>query len=64
LLGNSAQLWNQFIACAVTIGYTAIVTWIICFVVDKVMGLRVSQEDEVMGLDLTQHHERAYTIFE
>ena len=64
LLGNSAQLWNQFVACAVTIGYTAVATWIICFVIDKVMGLRVSQEDEVMGLDLTQHHERAYTILD
>lgn len=64
LLGNGAQLWNQFIACSVTIGYTALATWIICFVIDKVMGLRVSQEDEVMGLDLTQHHERAYTILD
>ncbi len=64
LLGNGAQLWNQFVACSVTIGYTAIATWIICFAIDKVMGLRVSQEDEVMGLDLTQHHERAYTILD
>ena len=64
LLGNGAQLWNQFVACAVTIGYTAVATWVICFVIDKVMGLRVSQEDEVMGLDLTQHHERAYTILD
>jgi ammonia channel protein AmtB len=29
-----------------------------------VMGLRVAQEEEVMGLDITQHHERAYTIID
>jgi Amt family ammonium transporter len=63
-LGNGAQVWKQFIACAVTIAYTAVVTWILCFIVDKVMGMRVSQEEEVMGLDLTQHHERAYTILD
>jgi Amt family ammonium transporter len=63
-LGNAAQVGKQFSACAVTILYSAVVTWILCFVVDKVMGLRVSQEDEVMGLDLTQHHERAYTILD
>lgn len=64
LLGNAGQVWTQIVACGVTIAYTAVVTFIICFVVDKVMGLRVSQEEEVMGLDLTQHHERAYTILD
>ncbi len=62
--GNPAQVWKQFMACGTTFLYDAIATLIICFVVDKVMGLRVSQEQEVMGLDLTQHHERAYTIIE
>ena len=62
--GNPEQLWKQFIAVSVTIAYTAVATGIICFVVDKVMGLRASQEDEIMGLDLTQHHERAYTILD
>jgi len=64
LLGNPAQLMNQVYACGITIAYTGIVTAIICFVVDKTIGMRVSQEDEVVGLDLTQHHERAYTILE
>lgn len=62
--GNPGQLWLQFVACATTIGYTAVATWIICFVVDKVMGLRAEQEEEIMGLDLSQHHERAYTILD
>ncbi len=62
--GNAAQVWKQFMACGITLVYDAIVTLAICFVVDKTMGLRVSQEEETMGLDLTQHHERAYTILE
>ena len=62
--GNPNQLWLQFLACATTIAYTAIATWIICFVVDKVMGIRAEQDDEIMGLDLSQHHERAYTILD
>ncbi len=64
LMGNAAQVWIQFVAAGITVVYCAIVTWIICFVVDKIVGLRVKQEEEVMGLDLTQHHERAYTIIE
>src|SRR3989338_1519290 len=64
LLGNPGQVWIQFIACATTIAYTAIATFVICFVVDKVIGIRVPQEEEIMGLDLTQHHERAYTILD
>lgn len=62
--GNPEQLWKQFVAVGTTILYTAVATGIICFVVDKVMGLRASQDDEIMGLDLTQHHERAYTILD
>jgi Amt family ammonium transporter len=33
-------------------------------VVDLVIGVRVTQKDENIGLDLTQHHERAYTVLE
>ena len=64
LLGNVGLVWTQCVAVGITILYSAVVTWIICFVIDKTVGMRVSQEDEVMGLDLTQHHERAYTILD
>ncbi len=63
-LGNMGQLVTQVKACGITILYVASATWVICFVVDKVMGIRVTQEEEMMGLDLTQHHERAYTILD
>ena len=62
--GNPAQFFIQIKAVLVTIVYCGVVTTIICFVVDKVVGLRATTEDEVMGLDLTQHHERAYTILD
>jgi Amt family ammonium transporter len=64
LMGNFAQLKHQAIACLVTIVYTAFMTWIVCFVVNKLVGIRATQEDEVIGLDLTQHHERAYTLLD
>ncbi|MBL8014448.1 MAG: ammonium transporter, partial [Candidatus Omnitrophica bacterium] len=58
------QVWIQFVASCITIQYCVLVTWAICLIVDKTIGMRVSTEDEVMGLDLTQHHERAYTIID
>ncbi|MDO8302230.1 MAG: hypothetical protein Q7T18_03220, partial [Sedimentisphaerales bacterium] len=62
--GNPHQLWVQFIATAATAGYAFIVTLIIYKLVDIFVGVRVSDKDEAMGLDLTQHNERAYTMLE
>lgn len=64
LNGNPDQLGLQLFAVGVTIAFCAIGTWLVCFVTDKIVGIRVKQDEEVMGLDLTQHHERAYTILE
>jgi Amt family ammonium transporter len=62
--GNPAQLLIQVKAVAITVVYSLVVTFIIYKVVDLIIGVRVPQEEEVMGLDLTQHHERAYTMLE
>jgi Amt family ammonium transporter len=62
--GNPGLFLIQLKAALITIIWCATGTVVVCFVVDKLFGLRVSQEEEVMGLDLTQHHERAYTIIE
>ena len=62
--GNPKQFGIQLTCALLTIAYCAVITWIICAVVDKTIGMRVSREDEVMGLDLSQHHERAYTILD
>ena len=62
--GNPRQLLIQVIAVAATLIYTFIATWILYKLVDVVMGVRVSDKEEAMGLDLTQHNERACTILE
>jgi Amt family ammonium transporter len=48
----------------VTVAYTFVVTFIIYKLVDLVIGVRIADEEEAMGLDLTQHNERAYTMLE
>jgi Amt family ammonium transporter len=62
--GNPNQLVIQLIAVGVTVAYAFIATWIIFKLVDKFIGVRVSEKEEAMGLDLTQHNERAYTMLE
>jgi len=60
--GNPKQLLIQFIAVAATIVYGFIMTFIILKVLDWIMGLRVTQEEEIMGLDITQHGEEGYNM--
>ncbi|WP_343578105.1 ammonium transporter [Pseudomonas sp.] len=57
-----AQLFIQFKGVAFTIVYTAIVSFVILKVLDLLMGLRVSEEEETMGLDLSLHNERGYNL--
>ncbi len=57
-----AQLWVQFKGVAFTAVYTAVLTFVILKVIDLVMGLRVSDEEETIGLDLAQHNERGYNL--
>ena len=56
------QVWIQAKGVLFTVGYTAIVTYIILKVLDAVMGLRVNEEEESVGLDLAQHNERGYNL--
>ncbi|HEX8151352.1 MAG TPA: ammonium transporter [Pyrinomonadaceae bacterium] len=58
--GNSAQLGNQLAAVGITIGLSLLATFVILKLVDLLVGVRVSQEDELRGLDLSQHSEEAY----
>ena len=57
-----AQFFTQFKGVAFTVIYTAIVTYVILKVIDMVMGLRVSDEEETVGLDLALHNERGYNL--
>jgi len=56
------QVWVQAKGVIFTVAYTAIVTYIILKVLDLVMGLRVNEEEESVGLDLAQHNERGYNL--
>ena len=56
------QFGIQFIGVISTMVYTAIVTFIILKVIDVIIGLRVTKEDEIQGLDISLHEERGYII--
>ena len=57
--GNPGQVKIQLIAIGTTVGYDAVVTFIIFMVIKAVMGLRVTPEEEMIGLDQSSHGERA-----
>ena len=58
--GNPSLFLVQLLSVAVAIVYAFSVTWIILKVLDRTMGLRVQQDEEVQGLDLSQHGESGY----
>ncbi|MBW2006794.1 MAG: ammonium transporter [Deltaproteobacteria bacterium] len=60
--GNPAQFGIQALAVLVTIVYAFAVSWVLLKVVDGLFGLRVSEKDEVGGLDLLEHDETAYNF--
>ena len=62
LAGNPAQLGIQAIAVSASIAYSAIMTFVILKVIGLFVGLRVPEEEEVLGLDVSQHREAAYQI--
>ncbi len=62
LEGNAHQLLNQLVGVAVAWTVSIVGTLIILFVVDKLIGLRVSEDDEREGLDISQHGEEGYDM--
>lgn len=60
--GGSSLLLHQVVAMAVCAAFSFTVSWILLKVVDKFIGLRVTEHEENVGLDLTQHSESAYTV--
>jgi Amt family ammonium transporter len=61
LVGGPHQLLNQLIGVLFTVAYSGIATAILFKLSDKLIGLRVDEEDEYAGLDVTQHGESAYS---
>jgi len=64
LSGNPRQVLTQLVATGVTIVYAGAMTFVLFKLVDLALGVRVSEREEAMGLDVTQHNERAVTIVE
>jgi ammonium transporter, Amt family len=59
--GGVTLLGDQALASAVTLGYSFVVSLILAVVIDKTIGLRVTEAQEEEGLDLSQHRETAYS---
>jgi Amt family ammonium transporter len=62
LFGNPHQLFVQGISILTAVVYSFAVTFLLLKLLDLAIGLRVSEEDEMMGLDLSQHEESGYTL--
>ncbi len=58
--GNITQFTAQFISVVVVLVYAFTVTLIIAKIVDAIFGLRVNEQEEYLGMDITQHKEKAY----
>jgi Amt family ammonium transporter len=62
--GNPGLLGTQAIAVGTSIVFAGVMTFILLKVVNAVVGLRVNEEEEIIGLDNTQHKESAYTLLD
>jgi Amt family ammonium transporter len=60
--GNASLLGTQALSVVVASVYSFVVTWTILKILDRTMGLRVTEEHEVNGLDLSQHGESGYSF--
>jgi Amt family ammonium transporter len=58
--GNVKQVLIQLAAIVTVMIYAFGVSWVLAKILDTTMGLRVQQEEEIVGLDISQHGERAY----
>ena len=56
------QVWAQLLSIIVTIVWSGVLSFIILKIVDATVGLRVEEDEERMGLDLSQHNERGYNL--
>jgi len=56
------QVWVQFVGVAATLVYCGILSWIILKLIDAVIGLRVTLDEETQGLDIVLHDETGYNL--
>jgi Amt family ammonium transporter len=62
LYGNPGQLWTQLLAVGVTIAYSGFMTFLIFMVIKAIIGIRADADQEMVGLDESQHGEKAYNL--
>jgi Amt family ammonium transporter len=60
--GGFDQLGKQFVGAIAVLGYSLVVTAIIALIIKAIMGLRVTEEQEITGIDLAEHAESAYEL--
>ena len=60
--GNPGQFLTQVIAVVVTMVFSFVISYILFKILDATMGLRVTPEDEVAGLDISEHQETGYSL--
>ncbi|MEY3265964.1 MAG: ammonium transporter, partial [Actinomycetota bacterium] len=58
--GGSSLMVDQIVAISATFAFSFIITWVVAKVLDKTIGIRVSADDELVGLDQSLHAESAY----
>jgi Amt family ammonium transporter len=58
--GNGKQVLIQLVAIAAIAAYAFVISWVLAAILKATMGLRVKEDEEVVGLDISQHGERAY----
>jgi Amt family ammonium transporter len=56
--GNVSQFISQVVGAGAAVIYAFVVTYILAVIIDKTIGLRVTEEEEYVGLDISQHGER------
>jgi ammonium transporter, Amt family len=60
--GHWAQVGNQLVGVLIAWGFALVGTYVLLKVVDLTTGLRVTEDQEIEGLDITQHGEEAYNL--
>jgi Amt family ammonium transporter len=60
--GNPGQLWIQFVSIIATMAFAFVMTLIILKFIDITIGLRITEEDEVKGMDVSLHNEAGYSF--
>ena len=62
--GGLTQFWSQLIAAVAVLVFSFVVTMVIALIIHKTIGMRIDEEDEIAGIDLTTHAEQAYELQE